>query len=197
MSILKNEKKFYDAEYWLDTTKHADVDNYGENYYANIIYKNVILQLDDVPNDGNIVVLGSNRCVSFNLLCEKFGEERCIGYDLANPAGHPSVVVKDCALLGDVDNVPISFCHNDIGSFPKTPKLKIHCQEWAARNVVLGGYFLGRNNLNSAKYKSEEFMESIGFVNYHFKDLKEKFDMSSFEDSWIEGHMLSKRVEIK
>lgn len=197
MNYTKNEKKYYDASYWFDNKEHDVVDNYGKNYYANTIYKNVILKLEDIPLSGKIVLLGTNRCVAFNLLCDRFGIERCLGYDIANPTNHPSVIVKDCTSLNNSDNVPIAFCHNDIGSFPTTPKLKIYCQEWSAKNVILGGYYLGRNNLNRAKYNSEEYMESLGFVNYHFKDLVDKFDMSNFEDSWIEGHMLSKRLEVK
>ena len=64
------EDKFYKKEYWYDNSKqHSDVDNYGEDYYAYKIYKNLVLKLQDVPDDGYIVLLGTNRCVSFNLLC--------------------------------------------------------------------------------------------------------------------------------
>tara|TARA_R100000152_G_C6732743_1_gene157214 strand:- start:8 stop:583 length:576 start_codon:yes stop_codon:yes gene_type:complete len=190
-----SEEKYYDVDYWYNNPEeHADVSNYNKDYYAYKIYENVILKLKDVPDEGYIVLLGTNRCVSFNLLCEHFGYERCIGYDIHNPTNHPRVKIKDCNLLSDMDNIPIAFCHNDLGSFPTTPKLKAHGQEWAAKNFVKGGYFLGRNNLNSAKYKSEELMESHGFENIHFKDIQDKYDMSKFEHSWIEGHMLSRKL---
>ena len=170
------------------------MDNYGENYYAYQIYEKMILDLD-IPKEGYIVILGTNRCVSFDILCNYFGNDRCIGFDIHNPENHPRVVVKDCMTLSEVDDLPIAFCHNDLGSFPTTPELKIYGQKWAARNIIKGGYFLGRNNLNVAKFKSEELMEGLGFENTHFKDLEHKYDMSTFEPSWIEGHMLSRRVK--
>ena len=189
-----SEKEFYSKEYWYDSPEqHSDVDNYGKSYYGYQILEKVILQLEDIPKEGYIVLLGTNRCVALDLLCNHFGHERCIGYDLHNPIRHPRVVVKNCMSLSDVDDLPIAFCHNDLGSFPKTPELKIYGQKWAAKNIIKGGYFLGRNNLNSAKFKSEELMDGLGFENIHFKDIEDQYDMKNFDSSWIEGHMLSRR----
>ena len=188
------ETQFYGREYWYNNPdEHIEEDNYGEKYYGYQIYENIILKLEDIPSDGFIVLLGTNRCVSFNLLCDHFGADRCIGFDIHNPTNHSRVIAKDCTMLSDDDDIPIALCHNDLGSFPTTPKLKIHGQEWAARNIMNDGYFLGRNNLNSAKYQSEEVMNELGFENLHFKDLQNDFDMTNFEPSWIEGHMLSRR----
>ena len=191
---MDDEIKYYSEDYWYNNPQeHEDVSNYDENYYAYKIYENLILKLPDVPKYGYIVLLGTNKCVSFNLLCDFFGEERCIGYDIANPTNHPRVVIKDCNALTEEDNIPIAFCHNDLGSFPTTPQLKINGQKWAASNIVEGGYFLGRNNLNAAKFKSEELMESLGFSNYNFNYLNKIYDLSSLDSSCIEGHMLSQR----
>ena len=188
------EKDYYNIDYWFNNpTEHEDVDNYGKDYYGYKIYENIILKLADVPSEGYIVLLGTNRCVSFNLLCDHFGKDRCIGYDIYNPTNNTQVITKDCNLLSSEDDIPIAFCHNDLGSFPTTPLLKKKGQQWAAKNVVKGGYFLGRNNLNRAKFKSEQLMESLGFENTQFIDMQGDYDMSSFEYSWIEGHMLSKR----
>lgn len=192
---ISAETEFYSKSYWYDNpAEHEDVSDYDENYYVYKIYKNILFGLDDVPEEGFIVVLGTNKCISFDLLCQRFGEERCIGYDIANPTDHSRVCVKDCNLLGDDDDIPIAFCHNDLGSFPTTPALKIHGQKWAAKNVVKGGYFLGRNNLNAAKFKSEEFMTSQGFSNKLFKDLRGAFDLSGLDDRCVEGHMLSQKL---
>ena len=181
-------------EYWFDNPLHQSEDNFGSNYYANTIFKNLILNLRDIPEEGYIVVLGTNRCVSFDILCDNFGPDRCIGYDLYNPNNHPNVITKNVMDLSDEDNIPIAFCHNDIGSFPTTPKEKIFAQEWAASNVIKGGYFLGRNNLNVARYPAEDRLTSMGFRNYMFEELKSFFDLSLLKPSDIEGHMLSKRL---
>ena len=189
-----SEKQFYTKEYWYDNPEeHSDMDNYGEEYYGYQIFKKVILELGDIPEEGYIVLMGSNMCVAFELLCQHFGHDRCIGYDIHNPTNHPRVVVKDCMELTEGDDIPIAFCHNDLGSYPKTPELKIYGQKWAARNIIKGGYFLGRNNLNSARFESEEFMESLGFENIHFKEIQDQYDMKNFDPTWIEGHMLSRK----
>tara|TARA_Y100001951_G_scaffold105277_1_gene121402 strand:+ start:6307 stop:6888 length:582 start_codon:yes stop_codon:yes gene_type:complete len=193
---VKDEQEYYSEAYWYNNpTEHADVDNYGENYYAYKIYQNVILKISDIPTEGYIILLGTNRCVSFDLLCRHFGADRCIGFDVHNPTNHPCVTIKDCNLLSPLDDIPIAFCHNDLGSFPTTPKLKIHGQEWATSNIIKGGYFLGRNNLNCAKFKSEEFMTKHGFVNYHFADMQNKYDMSTLDSQCVEGHMLSQKIK--
>ena len=194
MPIFKNEMDFYDPQYWLNTEIHKDCDNFSSNYYANSLYKNLILHIPDMPL-GHIVVLGTNRCVSFELLCSYFGLDRCVGYDLINPFNHPKVLIKDCSLLNETDSLKIAFCHNDIGSYPTTPILKLHCQKWGAQNTVIGGYFLSRNNKNRARIDVENIMESLGFINYQLEDLYDRYDLSSIPTEVIEGHMLSKKYQ--
>ena len=89
--------------------------------------------------------------------------------------------------------IPIAFCHNDLGSFPTTPQLKIHGQKWAAKNIVHGGIMLSRNNLNSAKFKSEELMIEHGFKNHLFADIKKNNPkpILCLRERDIEGHMFS------
>ena len=189
--LLKEES--YD--FWFNNPEFDEHDQFGEKYYVNDFYKKIVFNLD-VPDSGNIVVMGTNVCVTFGTLCEKYGEHRCVGYDLYNPSNHPKVILKDCMELTDEDNIPIAFAHNDIGSFPHTPELKIHTQEWLAKNVIKGGYVLGNNNLNRAKYRVEEFMESQGFQNTYFADLDSNvFNLSQFPIERIEGYMISKKIK--
>src|SRR5882672_1999405 len=121
MSDFRTEQVNYRSEFWFDNPRHDNCANFGAEYFANSLYRGLVTRLDDVPDEGYIVVLGTNRCVSFDLLCDFFGPDRCIGYDLHNPAGHPRVVIRDCSTLSEDDALPIAFCHNDIGSYPHTP----------------------------------------------------------------------------
>jgi hypothetical protein len=75
---MNDEQVYYNFNFWFDGKCHNNVDNYEKGYYVYEIYKNIILELNDIPSDGYIVVLGTNRCVSFDLLCNHFGKERCI-----------------------------------------------------------------------------------------------------------------------
>jgi len=191
---MENNTKERLYDFWFNNSEFDEHDQFGKKYYVNDFYKKIVFNLD-MPYDGKIVVMGSHRCVSFSLLCEKYGEDRCVSYDLYNPSNHPKVIIKDCMELSDEDNIPIAFVHNDIGSFPHTPELKIHTQKWLAKNVIKGGYVLGNNNLNRAKFKVEELMKDNGFENTYFSNLdKTTFDISEFPFERIEGYMISKKV---
>ncbi len=193
MSDFITEQEFYRPDFWFDNPEHDDCANFGPDYFANHLYSSLVTQLDDVPADGYVVLLGSNRCIAFELLCDFFGAERCVGYDLHNPSGHPRVITKDCSALTGADDLPIAFCHNDIGSYPTTPLLKAHCQRWAARNVLNGGYLLSRNNRSRAGFDVEAVMSALGFTNRHLQDLTGRFDLTALDPDCLESHMLSRR----
>lgn len=188
------ESKFYNEEFWFNKTElHGDVNGYGKEYYVCKIYEDVIFKIQDIPSNGYVVLLGTNNCVAFDMLCDVFGSDRCIGYDIANPKKRKNVIVKNALELSEVDDIEIAFVHNDIGSFPITPNAKWAAQCWAAKNVIPGGYFLGRNNFNSAKYPLEQHLERHGFMNTHFLGLQGFIDMKRLDKDCVEGHMLSKK----
>jgi hypothetical protein len=193
MSDFSAEQAHYRFDFWFDNPEHDDCANFGPEYFTNVLYRSLITRLGDVPADGYVVVLGTNRCVSFEILCDFFGAARCLGYDLYNPSGHPRVITKDCSTLSAIDDIPIAFCHNDVGSYPTTPLLKEHCQRWAARNVVAGGYVLGRNNRSRAKFDVEAAMTELGFVSRVLSDLAGEYELSALTPDCLESHMLSRR----
>ena len=190
------ESDFYSIDFWFNQIeKHGgEVNNYGSNYYAYKIFEQLICKLTDIP-DGFIVVLGTHNCVSFNLLCEHFGKDRCIGYDIANPTNHPNIKIKNILDLTNNDSLPIAFVHNDIGNFTYTPLAKLHAQMWAASNVVPGGYFLGRNDLNCQKIPLENLMQRQGFINTDLIALTGIVNLSNIQIDALDGHMLSKKIK--
>lgn len=189
------EDKFYYENFWFSNLENHGIENYDETYWAYIMFNEIVLKLKDIPENGYIVVLGTNNCLSFDLLCNHFGYDRCIGYDIANPTNHSNVIVKN---ILEIDaEYPIAFCYNDIGNFELTPMAKLYAQQWAAKNVVKGGYFLGRNNLNAAKFPLEEHMERFGFLNTQLQTLTGIFDLTKLTERELEGHMLSKKVGIR
>lgn len=180
-------------EFWFENKEFDAHDQFGSEYYVNTFYKDVVPTLN-IPKNGYIVVMGTARAVSFDLLCKKFGSERCVGFDLYNPSNHPQVKIKDCNTLSVDDNIPIAFAHNDIGSIPHTPLLKCKVQEWLLKNIVKGGYLLSNNNLNRAKFKFEELATQHGFQNTQFSELDSNITKNlPFER--IEGYMYSKKVK--
>lgn len=191
--LNKNEYESY--EYWFNNKEHDDSDQFKENYFIYKIYKQIICNLD-IPKEGFIVVAGTNNCISFDLLCKKFGYERCLGFDLYNPENHTRVKIKNCWELSELDNLPIAFAHNDVGSYPTTPELKLHTQKWLLKNVIKGGYFLSNNNINSAKYNLEKIMSDEGFENTTLSQLeKEKYILNNIENYKLESYMLCKKIK--
>ena len=189
-----SEKKNYSYKYWFENEFHKSWNNGDENYYVNRFYEDIILNLD-IPKNGFIVVLGTYKCVSFEKLCNHFGPERCIGFDLHNPSNHPRVRIKNGIELGDADNIPIAFCHNDFGGFQHTPKLKIHGQKWALKNVVQGGVFLGNSNENSIGFDIEGLMTEAGFKNTRLCNLDNtKFNLSNLPEYRYNSYMISRKI---
>ena len=90
-----------------------------------------------------------------------------------------------------VDNIDIAFCHNDLGNFSRTPKLKEHGQTWAAKCIIKGGYMLSNNNFNRAKVKNIEIMEENGFTNTDLLNLENEYDLTELPIERKEGYMLS------
>jgi hypothetical protein len=83
------EKQKYTKEFWFDQHHlHGEVHEYDNRYYANNLYENIVKKINDIPDDGYIVVLGTNNCVSFQILVDHFGVDRCLGIDIANPKNH-------------------------------------------------------------------------------------------------------------
>jgi hypothetical protein len=188
-----SEKESFD--FWFNNSEFDEHDQFGSKYYVNDFYREIVSNLD-IPKDGFIVVAGTHKAVSFNILCDMFGSDRCIGFDLYNPSEHNRVFTKDCLSLSEKDNIPIAFAHNDVGSLSHTPDVKIHAHKWLTGNIVPGGYLMGNNNLNRAKFKFEEYMTENGFTNTHFLDLDENvFDISSFPIERIEGYMISRKLQ--
>ena len=196
LGIYQDKDIYYSYDYWFNNSEHDNWHQGGDNYYVNTFYENIIMKLDDIPKEGKILVLGTHNCVSFDKLCKYFGYDRCIGYDLYNPTNHPNVVIKDCMKLGD-EKIDIAFCHNDLGNYATTPKLKEIGQIWAAKNIIKGGYMLSNNNFNRAKVKNIEIMTENGFEITQLIDLQDKYNLKELaerEFARIEGYMISKKL---
>ena len=188
-----DENKNYTYEYWFNNPFHDSWHNGRKEYYVNAFYEDIVFNLD-IPDSGFIVTLGTHNCVSFQALCEKYGEDRCIGYDLHNPTNHPRVIIKNGIELCEKDNIPIAFVHNDFGGFQHTPKLKIHGQKWAANNVIPGGYFLGNCNKNSIGLDIEKIMTDLNFKNTILADLPaDRFNLSNISESRTYSYMVSRK----
>lgn len=195
----KSEKELEYLKYlWFDTLTSPLLDGWpkskrDKNYYVNKFYD--LINYIDLPDTGKLLVLGTHNCISFDKLCNYYGFDRCIGFDLHNPSKHPNVIIKDCDYLSKDDDLPLAFCHNDIGSFWQNPNLKLACQEWAAKNIIKGGYFLGNNDYNRPRIKLESLMEKWGFINIQLEQfIKDENIKINIDRNIIRGYMISKKL---
>ena len=85
-----SETETYD--FWFNNSEFDEHDQFGSGYYVNDFYENIVYNLD-IPEDGYIVVAGTHKAVSFDMLCEKYGRDGCIGLDLYNPSEHPCIKI--------------------------------------------------------------------------------------------------------
>lgn len=151
----------YEYDYWFNQTElHGNVYDYGPDYVHNKIVREIIFNID-LP-EGKIVMLGSHTGYGLNLLCEQYGAERVIGFDLYNPSNHPRVITGNIFDLSH--NIDCALIINDIGNYKLTPKAKIYAQEWASNNTVSGGYILANTNNNNANYQIQEYMATKHFT---------------------------------
>ena len=70
-----SEKESFD--FWFNNSEFDEHDQFGSKYYVNDFYREIVSNLD-IPKDGFIVVAGTHKAVSFNVLCDMFGSDRCI-----------------------------------------------------------------------------------------------------------------------
>lgn len=95
-----------------------------------------------VPDEGWVVELGTARAVNFRLLCEHFGPERCIGYDVVNYAHDPLVLERDVRTLTKADDRPVALGWNDLSEWELSPRSKLAGLEFLTRNLVPGGFYM-------------------------------------------------------
>lgn len=119
--------------------EHSDMSEWNQTvrkFFAEVLF------LQPVPEQGWIVELGTFRCASFQLLCQHFGLERCVGYDVINYANHPRVIEKDVRSLGPEDDRPIAIGWNDVSDWKHSPKSKAAGADYLLRNMVVGGFYI-------------------------------------------------------
>jgi len=96
----------------------------------------------NVPPNGYILELGVYKAKNFNLLCDWFGHERCLGLDIVNYNKHPNVIEKDVRDLTKKDDRPIALGWNDLSEWASSPASKMAGFKYLTRNIIVGGYYI-------------------------------------------------------
>lgn len=138
-----------------DSTFNDEHLSYGWQYKFSLFtsYFNQHLKL---PETGAILQMGSSMGCSLEKLCWLYGYQRCTGWDIVNPLGHPRIIIKDCNSLTAQDNMPLALVHVDTGSVAnhKDSSLRKHSLHFAARNLVKGGHLF---TIGYGSYVEDQF----------------------------------------
>lgn len=138
---------------------------YGYSYHSYTITKYIVKDLQ-IPN-GNIVQFGTGLGITVELLCNIFGNDRVIGYDIFNPLKHPNIVFFDAGKMSlDINN--IAYCDIDIGSISTHYNERKNLIDYVSKNIIQGGYILTSKKLVE-EYKND--FEIIELTNFDIPEL--------------------------
>jgi hypothetical protein len=133
-------------------------------YHSYMIIKHILSELP-VPKTGKLIQLGTSMGISIEFLCNKYGEDRVVGYDLFNPLKHPNIVIRDLE-ENFLEDFEISYCDIDVGMIDNKYDLRKKYLNWAKRNLVLGGYILVNKVLVGKLSKKYKEIDLASFDNH-------------------------------
>lgn len=162
----------------VDFRKAANLDEaeYANHFYRNgwvhneyqrdriVLFEKHVFNLE-MPTAGFMTMLGTHNCEVFETWCNKWGADRCLGFELYNEKHFNNIVVMDVRTLGHWFTTPISLAWNDIGSWIRTPEARTQSYEWVKNNVISGGFSIERSD-EIAEWKLSEDMTNNDFVEH-------------------------------
>jgi len=113
---------------------------FGYQYHSYKITKHIIAKLP-IPETGKLIQLGSGLGIVVEFLCNNYGEDRVVGYDLFNPLSHPNIKFLDMETNTPPDD-EIAYLEIDVGSVSHFRDQRKKLLEWSFNNIVDGGYVL-------------------------------------------------------
>jgi len=185
-----------EVDYWFNNIENhgEDVYSYGPKYYVAAILKR-ILPFMKIPKSGKIGMLGTHKCYSFSLLENFFGKENCIGYDLLNITNR-SNIIEGSIVEVEKNLIPqFSFCWNDLGNYSRNPYEKMFGQIVFSNKIVKGGFFIGRDGSNRARFPVETLMNELNFESTNMLNFfnEKNIPCSDLDESVLKSHLISIR----
>ena len=129
---------------------------YGYNYHSYLITKYIVKNLN-IPN-GYVLQFGTGLGITVELLCNIFGNDRVIGYDIFNPLKHPNIQFFDINKI-DFHIKNIAYCDIDIGSMETHYENRKQLLKHISKYVVVGGFILTNKKLSKGYESDFEIIE--------------------------------------
>lgn len=120
----------------------------------------------NIPNDGDIIVLGIYLGHTFNIIEDIFSHRNVIGID-ASDYGNPieNVIYQDVRTLFANNNFdrPVAVLFDGIGSWHFCPQSKSAAFEFASNNIISNGYYIDESGWRDGVSNSgiETFKENL------------------------------------
>ena len=147
---------------------------FGYQYHSYLITKHIVSQLP-INKRGKIIQFGTGLGVTVELLCNLFGNERVIGYDLFNPLGHPNIEFFDIE-TGKLPNLNydenIAYIEIDTGSISHMKSNRTELLKWALMSIADGGYILTNKGIALELAETKQYIfEIIGLNEFDIPEL--------------------------
>ena len=152
----KNKKIWKD---WFEGGKSI-WSEYGYNYHSYLIAKNIISSLNF--GEGKFVQFGTGLGLTIEYLCNQFGYDRVIGYDMFNPLNHPNIHSLD-VYTDFPQDMNLCYTDIDIGDVRGDYDIRIKLFDWALKNTK-NGYILINKSIAS-QYNNLNIIELSSFNN--------------------------------
>ena len=133
--------------------------------------KNVIEKKFMLPKKGKLIQFGVDDGETLKRLCEKWGEDRVIGYDIYPKLKHRNIETFDLNKIGQKQMADIAFCDVDVGDFNTHWKLRLKLVRWSAPQVVTGGIIMCNSPMVTDNVWGEDghdYLIKNGFDCYRF-----------------------------
>ena len=144
---MKNIKRSRYKEQW-DNYFEGGIEMwsyFGYQYHSYLITKHIISTLP-IPKVGKLVQFGTGLGIVVEFLCNLYGNDRVIGYDLFNPLSHPNVKFLDVdKTIPPVDDM--AYVEIDVGSMSHFRSQRKELLVWTFDNMVNNGYILTNKKL--------------------------------------------------
>ena len=135
-------------------------------YKSFTFIKNIVIQKFNMPVEGKIIQYGVYDGCAFDLLCDNYGRERVVGYDI-NPTITNRNIIKFDLNQVDEDTIgPVAFCDIDVGDFDTHSDLRLKLLHLSSKLAVQNGLIMVNSPMVTNqiwKEKGHQYMIDNGF----------------------------------
>ena len=140
-------------------------------YKSLVFIKKIVEKRFHMPVDGKLIQFGVDDGKALRRLCQTWGKDRVVGYDISPRVKHSQLITLDLNNIGPEQETQIAFCDVDVGDFNTHAELRLELVRWSAPQVVMGGMIMCNSPMvtdNAWQSRGHDYLIRTGFVCYRF-----------------------------